>query len=160
MWTTRTGWFGRPDVNTEDVDTSEILDLCAPDFRSVADRLAPPSLPLPEGLTLPMVQEALFAKPDPDCSGSGALTQATGISERYEAYARCSWYNAYLNDPAARPQASRALKALANSELTKITDGGGVQAYHNQIADAAAAGDVEAVRHDKDLNCGDFGWRR
>src|ERR1043165_2226396 len=35
-WSTHTGLFGQPDKYTEDVDNSEVLNLCAPDFPATA----------------------------------------------------------------------------------------------------------------------------
>ena len=50
QWTTHTGMFGHP-AYTEDVDSTEVLDLCAPDFPATARALAPARLPLPAGAT-------------------------------------------------------------------------------------------------------------
>lgn len=160
VWSTHTGMFGQPDRYTEDVDGSEWLDLCAPDFRATAEQLAPADLPLPPGLTLPMVQEDLFGTPAPDCADARVRQQATGISRRYENYAWCSWVNVYAASPERRVAAARAMKTLANTELARIVSvDGTVLALDNEIADAAAAGDVDRVREEQRVNCDGFGWR-
>lgn len=161
-WTTHTGLFGDSSRFTEDVDNSEWLDLCAPDFPQVARTLVPRTLPLPDGLTVEMVSDALWSNPSPDCADSRVRMQATGISARYQGYAWCSWVNDYVDDRdrASRDEAAQSLHVLANSHLTHLTDGDGRQVpIMNEIADAAAAGDVARVRDELRVNCVDFGFR-
>ncbi len=159
-WSTHTGVFGRPDLYTEEVDGSEWLDLCAPDFRATAERLAPADLPLPAGLTLRTVRADLFGTPSPDCSGAGARQQATGVARSYENYAWCSWVHVYVDGPRRHDAAASAMRALANSDLALAVDPErDVVAFDNEIVDAAEAGDVARVRHEARVNCHDFGWK-
>lgn len=160
VWSTHTGVFGQPDRSTEVVDGSEWLDLCAPDFRAEAEGLAPARLPLPPGLTLATVQEELFGTRPPECSTVGGRAQATGIARSYENFAWCSWVHRYVDHPGDRSAAARALKRLANSELARTVDReGDVIAQDNEIADAAAAGQLARVVQEQQVNCADFGWR-
>ncbi len=164
-WTTHTGIFGRPDLYTEDVDTSEILDLCAPDFPKTARDLMPQDLLLPEGSTLEDASSAVVYAMTRDCrdgDGIGARTQAVGVPAHAEGYAWCSWVNVYLTDETQQDKAADALRHYANSDLTHLVDADGhMTRWENEIADAAARGDAEQVRYEQRTNCGggDYGWQ-
>lgn len=164
-WTTHTGIFGQPDKYTEDVDTSEVLDLCAPDFPATARTLMPEDLLLPDGATAQGAFDTVLSWMTRDCrdgDGIGARMQAVGVPSRAEAYAWCSWVNVYLSEPPARQEAAAALEHYAGSDLTRLVDAdGGMTRWMNQIADAAARGEVERVRYEQRTNCGggDYGWR-
>lgn len=165
VWSTHTGVFGQPDRYTEDVDTSEVLDLCAPDFPSTAWSLMPKDLRLPHGATLRQAFDAVERSMTRDCrdgDGIGAVTQATGVPAQAEGYAWCSWVNTYLAEPAERDDAASALKLYANSDITHVVDADGAMTrWENKVADAAARGDAGPVRYDQRVNCdgGDYGWR-
>ena len=163
QWTTHTGMFGDPVANTEDADSSEILDLCAPDFPATAARLAPEQLPLPVGDTRAEATRVVVRTWTKDCRrGDGALMQATGVSHAFEGYAWCSWVNTWMADPASRPAAAGALHHYANSHLARLTAGdANVLPWLNKIADAAAEGDATQVAYEQRVNCGGgaYGWR-
>ena len=163
QWTTHTGIFGDPVANTEDVDSSEILDLCAPDFPATARRLMPADLPLPAGATRTDATRVVVHTWTKDCrQGSGALMQATGVSHAFESYAWCSWVNTWMADPASRPAAADALHHYATSHLARLTAGDdNVLPWLGRIADAAERGDVKQVAYEQDVNCGGgaYGWR-
>ena len=160
QWTTHTGLFGNP-AYTEDVDSSEVLDLCAPDFPATARTLAPERLPLPAGATTEETARTVVHSLTRDCRhGRGVLTQATGVSHTFEAYAWCSWVNTWLADPAQRAEAADALHYYANSDLARLTAGDdNVLRWNNRIADAARDGDAATVRREQQVNCAGSGWR-
>ena len=164
-WTTHTGIFGQPDQYTEDVDTSEVLDVCAPDFPATARSLMPQDLLLPDRATAEQAFDDVLHSVTRDCrdgDGIGARMQSTGVPASAEGYAWCSWVNVYLAQPETRNESASALKLYANSDITNLVDAdGGMTRRMNQIADAAARGDVEQVRDEQQVNCGagDYGWR-
>ena len=162
QWTTHTGMFGNP-AYTEDVDSSEILDLCAPDFPATAARLMPERLPLPAGATRAEATGVVVSTWTKDCrQGNGALMQATGVSHAFEDYAWCSWVNTWMADPSARPAAADALHYYASSRLARLTAGDDhVLPWLNGIARAAGRGDAQKVGYEQRVNCdgGDYGWR-
>jgi hypothetical protein len=147
------------------VDTSEVLDLCAPDFPATARSLMPEDLLLPDGATVHGAFDTVLFWLTRDCrdgDGIGARMQAVGVPSRAEAYAWCSWVNVYLSEPPVRQEAAAALDHYANSDITQLVDAdGGMTRWTNQIADAAARGDVDRVRYEQQTNCGggDYGWR-
>ncbi len=164
-WTTHTGIFGQPDQYTEDVDTSEVLDVCAPDFPATVRLLMPQDLLLPDRATAEQAFDAVLRSATRDCrdgDGIGARMQSTGVPASAEGYAWCSWVNVYLTQPKTRREAASALKLYANSDITNLVDADdGMTRRTNQIADAAARGDVEQVRDEQQVNCGNgnYGWR-
>lgn len=164
-WTTHTGVFGQPDRYSEDVDASEVLDVCAPDFPVTARSLVPQDLLLPEGATVEAAYDEVLHSVTRDCRGAdgfGALMQSTGVTARAEGYAWCSWVNDYLARPKARDDSAEALRHYANSDITHLVDAdGGMTQWENQIADAAVRGDVDRVRYEQRINCGGgrYGWR-
>ena len=161
QWTTHTGIFGQPDKYTEDVDTSEVLDLCAPDFPATARSLIPSDLLLPPGATVAETQRVVIRILTKDCATAGQLMQATGVTEHGEGYAWCSWVNNYLADPAKREDAAAALKHYANDDLThKVDADGDTTKWMNGIADAAADGNATKVHYEQTVNCdgGNYGW--
>lgn len=162
-WTAHTGIFGRPDLYTEDVDSSEILDLCAPDFPATARTLMPEDLPLPSGATRQDAYASVVHTLTRDCrNGEGVVMQATGVPSQAESWAWCSWVNDYLAEPADRAEAAAAFDHYANSEITHLVDADGAMTrWENGIADAAARGHVGRVRYEQRVNCdgGAYGWR-
>jgi len=161
-WSTHTGIFGQPDKYTEDVDNSEVLNLCAPDFPATARSLIPDNLLLPDGATVSEARSAVIHTLTKDCATSGQLMQATGVTEHGEGYAWCSWVNVYIADPATRDDAAAAMKHYANDDLERKVDGDGNGVrWMNKIADAAASGDTSQVRYEQTVNCdgGNYGWR-
>jgi hypothetical protein len=164
-WTTHTGIFGQPDRYTEDVDASEVLDLCAPDFPATARSLMPEELRLPDGASREGAFDTVLSWVTRDCrdgDGVGARMQAVGVPSRAEAYAWCSWVNVYLSDPPERAEAAAALEHYAGSEMSRLVDADGAMTrWMNDIADAAARGDVDRVRYEQRVNCGrgSYGWQ-
>ena len=160
QWTTHTGIFGQPDKYTEDVDTSEVLDLCAPDFPATARSLIPNNLLLPAGATVGEARSTVIRILTKDCAQAGQLMQATGVTSHAESWAWCSWVNDWVADPAARTDAAQAMKYYANDDLTHTVDAdGGMTRWLNRIADAAAAGDEHQVKYEQRINCGGYGWQ-
>jgi hypothetical protein len=160
-WTTHTGMFGQPDKYTEDVDTSEVLDLCAPDFSATARTLIPDDLLLPAGATVAETRTVVIRILTKECSTSGQLMQATGVPEHAESYAWCSWVNTYLADPSTRGNAASAMRHYANDDLTHTVDADGAMSrWMNGVADAAADGNAKKVRYEQTVNCdgGAYGW--
>lgn len=162
QWTTHTGLFGDPVANTEDVDSSEVLDLCAPDFPATARTLMPADLPLPDGATRQTAYHEVVRVLTRRCATEGDLMQATGVPAQAEGYAWCSWVNTYLADPPSRAEAAEALRHYANSDITHVVDDNGdMGRWENGIADAAERGDAEKVAYEQRVNCdaGRYGWR-
>jgi hypothetical protein len=153
-----TGLFGSPGM-TEN-DTTEWLRTDAPDFGRVAARLVP-NLPLPAGASWrdEVRNEVRIGRSAP------GLVQVTGVRSDFEAYARCSWVqawvNAYLRDDAAKAAHTAAVIARsADWPALAATDGGGTRAHVRALATAARHGDVGHLRTELALNCDGFNLAR
>jgi hypothetical protein len=156
-----TGWFGDPVHNTEDVDTSEWLNICSPAYADVI-RAHQPASELPTGWSWDRATETLVtqARANPDCGpgGAGAMQQEIGVDSSYARYAICAWSVSAAEagatgSDAERERAGRALKVLANAKLNHAIDGGGIVAFDNRIADEVLAGNVDGARERANNNC-------
>lgn len=153
-----TGWFGDPTKNTEDVGTSEWLNVCSPEYAGVI-RSHQPATELPAGWSWGHATERLVsdARSNADCApgGAGVNQQEIAIDAGYARYATCAWSAAAAtaDTDRARERAGQELKTLANSELNHAIDGGGIVELDNRIADEVLAGDVTAARDRADNNC-------
>jgi hypothetical protein len=150
-----TGWFGVPGMTEH--DTSEWIDLSAPDLREAVDGIVARDLPLPAGVTR-ADGVAYVSRP------YDAQVTATGLRSQYEGWARCAWLTAWeradgRDDAAAAGRAADALEASAAWPATVATDGGGVVDHVREVARAAAAGEAGPVRDELRANCpaGEFG---
>lgn len=150
----RTGLFGQPDKHTEDAGTSEWINICSPAYPDLI-RQHTPDLALPEGFTWTRATQKQIAQAaaNPDCQtgGHGAQQQEIGIDSWFVTYATCAWYTEAAaadaaGDAARVTRAGRELKALANSEVKRTTDGGGVVEFENRIADDVLTGNVAEAR--------------
>ena len=154
-WTTHTGLFGDPEHNTEDVDRSEVLDVCAPDFLATARGLLPKDLVLAPGVTAEQVLDRAVANLTRQCTATtGVVTQATGVPAQAEAVAWCGWIDAYLADPTLADRAAAAFRHYADSPVTATVDGdGGYTRAKREVAAATARHDTGPARRDQQLNC-------
>jgi hypothetical protein len=156
----RSGIFGQPGKNSEDAGTSEWINICAPGYPALI-REHTPDGPLPAGFTWARATQKQIsqAAANPECQpgGHGAQQQEIGIVGWFDMYATCAWYSeaATAADAGEARRVTRAgheLKTLANSEVNRITDGGGLVEFKNRIADDVLAGDVAKAR-DWAQNC-------
>ena len=155
-WTAHTGEHGDPSLSEE--NASEWLDVCAPDFASVAAGLAPTSLALPAGVSWAAATDRVVGSWTAGCEEGPSRTQSDGVRLSYEFYAGCAWGVAWLRaddrgDRAARAAAAAELRRQAESPLVADNDGGGMVASLTRVADAAAAGDAGPVRDEVAANC-------
>ncbi|MEI2714506.1 MAG: hypothetical protein V9G04_14725 [Nocardioides sp.] len=151
-----TGWFGDPVKNTEDVDTSEVLNICSPDYPATIP--GPPAEERPAGWDFVVADHREVGRsgpPQPRLSPRRHRRDDARNRHRLDVclHAKCLWVGdaraaAAKGDDSRRERAGRELKTLANSELNHKIDGGGVVALDNAVADAVLAGDMA----DADLN--------
>lgn len=150
----RTGLFGQPDKYTEDAGTSEWINICSTAYPDLIRQHTPDS-PLPAGFTWERATQKQVAQAaaNPDCQpgGHGARQQEIGIDSWFTTYATCAWYSEAATadaegDSARVTRAGHELKTLANSEVRRTTDGGGVVEFENRIAADVLAGNVAEAR--------------
>lgn len=115
-----TGVFGLPGF-TEN-DTSEYLDMSAPDFRDVVlgyahgvDFAPGYSAEMYLGVLNPAAREASMP---PEFRGRGETTQVTGVKGYIEGWAFCSWAHISTTDPGPLSH----MRALANSKISAATN--------------------------------------
>jgi len=152
-WTARTGEYGG--TGTEIVDRSEWIGLDAEDAPSTIRELYNPDLELPEGASPSDVinpVSALLAKMGtvPDGEAGHVAAQTTTIQGLFERAGRCLWYREWLdanlhNDTVRQDAATAGIRRATAWPITVASDGGGVVAILQTAADAAAAGDRNAV---------------
>lgn len=162
----RTGLFGDP-AYTEEPDSSEWLDMCAPDYaRIVADHRPAPGMRLPAGLDWSMAVEHAQGMTATACSnGSGGRRQEIGIDRELNYWAQCAWLREGVaaidaGDDSRRAAAALALRHYGDSKVNHLTDGGGIVEQDLAIAAEVADGDATRAREQVALNCGEFGVPR
>lgn len=163
----RTGLFGDPSRNTEDVDRSEWLNLCAASYpETVREHQPPASQPLPAALDWTMASEMIVAMTARGCADQGAsVMQETGLVRQFNYWAQCAWLREGVaaieaGDRARRDQAADALRHYGDSKVNHATDGGGIVEQDLAIAADVSSGDATRAREQVALNCGDFGVAR
>ncbi|MCU1589612.1 MAG: hypothetical protein JWP11_868 [Frankiales bacterium] len=145
-----TGLFGLPGA-TEN-DTSEYLDLNAPDFRDVALRYtsgfdyAPGySAQMYLGLLDPRRMDADTA---PELRGRGYVMQVTGVRGSGLSWAFCSWARTSTTDPGALEH----MRRLADSDLARRIN---LRSYNLRLVEQAQQGDPAPLQQYVDINCPD-----
>jgi hypothetical protein len=176
-WMAQTGWFGSPNpptvadegehVGSSDADSSQWLSVTAPDFVEAAADLLPDYVSLPAGFdrarfataVAQQIHDGIVDGPDAaSVSESGALMQETGVISMLELHARCEWRREWITaydagDTALAAHAVAMLAEAATWPATVSTDGGGVVAEEQRLADAAASGDRATVVGEGMRNC-------
>ncbi|UUZ59893.1 hypothetical protein [Nocardioides sp. B-3] len=157
----RTGWFGDPMANTEDVDSSEYLDVCSPDYLDILEQRQPTSA-LPSGRSWARATRVLQARPaaNPDCQpgGFGLMEQETGIDASYAFLAECAWLTAGIaaieqDDRAGWQRAGDELMTLATSDLNHAIDGGGIVEFDTAKAAKISAGEADKLTRQAARGC-------
>ncbi|QTX05387.1 hypothetical protein [Agromyces archimandritae] len=147
LWLARTGEFGDPSRSTEE-DSSEWIDLTAPDVPEVVDDSYPAYLDLPPGASPSDAVEdvqRIMGRLGVDAGGSG-IAQDGLIVSTYEGWAICSWFDYWLDgDDAAKAVAVDWLGDVANyPAITALDSGGVVDGLHKSVS-SARDGDSAAV---------------
>jgi hypothetical protein len=144
---TFTGIFGAGGQSEN--DTTEFLDVSAPDFAAVALQLGA-DIPFPPGDSAAAYVPIVF--------GSDGLVQVSGVRMTLALDAVCAWSGVWLQataagDAAQSHAAATVLGEAASWPAIADHDGGGVVVSLQRVADAAAAGDDGPVREHWEANC-------
>jgi hypothetical protein len=154
-FTAQTGQYGRPGM-TEN-DTSEFINMCAPDIRAFVATLAPTTRPLPAGTTWPHLIDEVAAPATGDCppTGPGEIQQVTGLRVRLLMATTCPWDIDFLHaDSAGDATESRyAGQQLAGTYDAINALGGYGDDNWKPLRDAAAAGSRPLIERDYRANC-------
>lgn len=151
----QTGRFGLPGM-TEN-DTSQYIDMCAPDIRSYVGTLEPRTQPLPPGTTWDRLAAQFISSFSSECppKGPGSETQVTGIRNGLLEFSTCPWEHWALSAPPATAASnlSRADQMLANLQVEehKVNPHGtdGWQHYRDMYAHASRS----YLNYDYYVNC-------
>jgi hypothetical protein len=145
---THTGLFGLPGA-TEN-DTSEYLDLNAPDFRDAALQYASGfdyapgySAQMYLGLLDPRHMDAETA---PELRGRGYIMQVTGVRGSGLTWAFCSWARTSTTDPGAL----RHMRRLADSDLARRIN---LRSYNLRLVEQAEQGNPAPLQQYAEINC-------
>jgi hypothetical protein len=143
-----TGLFGQPGF-TEN-DTSEYLDVLAPDFREVAlsyakgvDFAPGYSAETYLGLFDPAHQQAQVL---PELRGRGIRMQASGVKGTIEQWAFCSWARTSMTDADALGH----MRAIAKTDAMAATN---QRNYNLQLVEQAAARNTLPLDQYVQINC-------
>jgi hypothetical protein len=154
-FTAETGRFGLPGF-TEN-DTSQYINMCAPDIGRYVATLEPSTRPLPPGSTWSGIGDNYvdsFAALCPP-HGPGQLAQVTGIKTSLLAFSSCPWEEWALSAPpsATAPDLRRADGVLADLQVAEhqVNPHGtsGWEHYRQQYAHASLA----FLDYDYQVNC-------
>jgi len=131
---------------TEIIEDSPWVDPAASDFPDFVESIYPDYLVLAPGWSREQVVEAVVGA----AANSDGLSQAIGYQYQMEVVASCGWAAEWLaadavDDESRLTAASRALAETVDWPALAAVDGGGVTDMQRAFADAAAAGDREAV---------------
>ena len=156
-WLTETGVYGAPG-QTEN-DTSQWLNVLAPDFVDYAVTLWPDGVPLPAGYDQAALAQAIAAHeqqvsaasaaelgPSGQPAATAVWQQVTGVQVRFAAIAQCAWMAQWTSavangDDAVRDRALTVLTQSVAWAPLVAADGGGVEAQVETAVTAAARGD-------------------
>jgi hypothetical protein len=166
----QTGTFGNAAYSEE--DSSEWIDLLAPDARDYIASIYPEDLPVPPGTDLStfrlLVADKIIAAAHATSEQEGGVAiqqQRTGLMRSFESTAYQEWIRTWLiadqeGDTAGRDAATVALQDACTWSAFVATDGGGVIARMQTFADAAKDGDREGVQAAAQYNLveGAGGW--
>ncbi|HEX3900389.1 MAG TPA: hypothetical protein VHW74_14575 [Mycobacteriales bacterium] len=154
-FTAETGHYGPPGLTES--DTSEFINMCAPDIRAFVATLAPTSRPLPAGTTWPELIDQVATPAPGDCppSGPGEIQQVTGLRVRLLMATTCPWDATFLHADDTGDAAGRtyAGKQLASTYDAINAIGGYGDDNWKPLRDAAAAGSRPLVERDYRANC-------
>jgi hypothetical protein len=154
-FTAETGRFGLPGF-TEN-DTSQYINMCAPDINRYVASLEPTARLLPPGSTWSGIGARYVASFHSGCPphGPGEITQVTGIETSLLAFSSCPWENWALAAPASSRAADlqRADGVLADIQVAEhqVNPHGtsGWQHYRQQYTHASLA----FLDYDYQVNC-------
>lgn len=143
-----TGLFGLPGF-TEN-DTSEYLDMNAPDFRDVVlgyaqgvDFAPGYSAEMYLGVLNPAAREASMP---PELRGRGETMQVTGVKGYIEGWAFCSWAHVSTTDPGPLSH----MRTLANSKISAATN---AKHYNLNLVSEAEHGNPGPLQQYLRMNC-------
>jgi hypothetical protein len=154
-FTAETGQYGKPGF-TEN-DTSQYINMCAPDIAQYIATLEPKTRPLPPGVTWNELAARYIASFRSGCPprGPGETTQVTGIKTSLLTFSTCPWENWALTAPPSTATADlqRADEVLADTQVAEhqVNPHGtsGWQRYRDQYAHASRA----FLDYDYQVNC-------
>lgn len=166
----QTGTIG--DSATTEEDSTEWIDLLAPDAREYIASVYPDYLPPPPGIDAAefrlVVADHIIAAAHATSEQEGGVAiqqQRTGLVRSFEQAAYQEWIRTWLvaddaGDIAIRSIAATVLQEACVWPAFVSTDGGGVIARMQTFADAAAQGDRDGVQAAAQYNLvdGSGGW--
>lgn len=163
-WLTETGQYGLPGLTEE--DTSQWLNVVAPDFVDYAAGLWPEGVSLPPGYDLDQVaraeaawqqQVSVEAAAEAGDPGGAVWQQVTGVQAGFAFTAQCAWMDQAVMAGPGSAERDQALTVLAQSTRWPVlvaTDGGGVEATVIEALAAADAGDPGPLNDLYQRDCG------
>jgi len=166
----QTGTFGNAEMSEE--DSSEWIDLLAPDAREYIASVYPDYLPVPSGIDAQQfrltVADSIIATARTTSEqegGGGVLQQRTGLVRSFEQTAYGEWIRTWLvadkaGDLVARDAAAAVMQKATTWPAFVATDGGGIIARMQTFADAAHDGDRDGMQAAAQYNLvdGPGGW--
>ena len=140
-----TGEYG-PSETTE-TDTSQYIDLCAPDIRDYLLATAPVDLPLPADASWATLADRVLETFQQDCppSGPGSTTQESGIAGLLLHPASCTWAAAFVEADRARSGDGRAEAAAGLTRIHDALVATGKDSAAQANRDRAAAADASWI---------------
>jgi len=166
----QTGQYGSG--SGEVADTTEWIDVTAPDAAEYMTTLYPDYLPIPSSVDEQRFRERVVdvlittAKASSaDEGGAAVMQQSTGLVRTFEAATYAEWIRTWLEadaagDSAARAEATSAMRAACEWPAIVTTDGGGIVDLMKRFADAAERNDRTGVLVAAEYNAdfGTSGW--
>lgn len=145
----RTGYFGAAGMTEH--DTSEWIDVCAPDVAAYVHSLPHPTDAPPPGMTWAQVADEVATQlrdeAAGDCPTPGAVVNETGVRSRFFFLAEGHWARAALADHAAgREQQARERARMVALQLTRLDELGVWGDDHwESVRDVALRADWDAM---------------
>lgn len=150
----QTGQYGAG--TGEDPDTTEWIDLTAPDAGEYMITLYPDYLPVPSGVDERQFRQevvdqviASARQSSANEGGVAVMQQSTGLVRTFESATYATWIGVWLaaDDDAGRAEATRVLREACDWPAIVATDGGGIVDMMRRFADAAEHGDRDGVEY-------------
>lgn len=166
----QTGTFGN--AATTEEDSSEWIDLLAPDARGYVASVYPDYLPIPPGVDSSgfrlAVADQIIAAAQATSDQEGGIAiqqQRTGLVRSFEQAVYQEWIRTWLvadkaGDTSSRGAAAAVMQQACSWPAFVATDGGGVISLMQTFADAAKSGDLDGVQAAAQYNLveGTGGW--
>lgn len=148
-----TGEYGQRE--TTETDTSQYIDLCAPDIREYL-LARTPELPLPAGVSWRVLADEALAGLQVSCPPRdyGLTTQERGIANLLLRPAACEWAAAFVRADRAGSEVGRSEAARGLHRVEEAILASGKDSSARQRRDEAAREDAAAISRQHDLCTG------